>query len=201
MRITALGESDVSASTNTGSGGAFQVGLVRTNVTVSAANTTAYVGSGTTIEADDDVILVVDSNHKINAVARATGGGVISADDAETFAKLTFTNDAYISDGATVPPSTPSVLCQVLASAPTTCTPSRGAWAPVPTPKHARLERRRCAHHRDDPHAHRRGRDDHGWVRRHQCQPGSLTGYSNAYAKAINPILLGVAVAYATRSS
>ena len=68
----------------------------------SAANTTAYVGQGTTIKAGDDVIVVVNSNHKVDSIGRATGGGVISANDSETSARITFRNDAYIGDGATV---------------------------------------------------------------------------------------------------
>ena len=49
-----------------------------------------------------NVIIVVNSNHKVDSVGRATGGGFISANDSETSAKVTFANNAYISDGATV---------------------------------------------------------------------------------------------------
>ena len=100
--ISADANTDLSSNANTGSGGAFQVGLVRASTVTSAANTTAYVGQGTTINAGDDVIVVVNSNHKVDSVGRATGGGFISANDSETSAKVTFANNAYISDGATV---------------------------------------------------------------------------------------------------
>ena len=71
VRITGTANRTCRPARTPAAAGLFQVGLVRSKETTSDANTTAYVGSGTTVKATNDVILFVNSNHKVNS----TGDG------------------------------------------------------------------------------------------------------------------------------
>ena len=67
------------------------------------ANTTAYIGAGT----DHQRRPQRRRRDRLEPPRRtrsdgSTGGGVISANDAETSAKVTFANETYIGDGASV---------------------------------------------------------------------------------------------------
>ncbi|HEY3484659.1 MAG TPA: hypothetical protein VGK49_04705, partial [Ilumatobacteraceae bacterium] len=197
--IVADSDTNLSSSANTGSGGGVQVGLTRASTIIDQANTTAYVGGSTVLDAGRNVVVSTDSNHFVNSVARSTGGGAISANDAETSAKITFANETYIAEGASI---TAGDAVGIYAKSTARGTndvysESWGVGAGADSDN---------THDTDDAGVHivgtTRTRIGEGVTITAQsvdidATAESLTGRSDAYAKAINPILFGVAVAFA----
>ena len=205
--LTAGGSVKISADSNTrtlsyssmAGGGGIEISEARSSTNTSGANTTAYVGSNAHITAGNDFTMNTDSNHYIESKSRAVGGGVISAKDAETSAKLTYNNTSYIGEGATVTAfDAVGIYANSTAHGRTDVyTESWGLGAGADSDN---------THSKDDAGIHITGTT--------QTQVGEgvtltgesvdinarvdqLSGDSDAYAKAINPVLFGVAVAYA----
>ncbi len=196
VSILASSKSSVSSKANTGGGGTASIGEAHSDTVVNTT-TKAIVAPSISIQASGDFVMNSESDHTTSSEAKALGGGFFTVKVAETTTKLTGDTHSLVGDGAKVTAggrlAVLSTSKQVGGSNSETYSVGIGAYSDsdntngdrgvtMVTPSKVEIGK---------------GASLEAETIDLNANIGKTSGTARASAKAINPILIGLATAFA----